>query len=152
MGTWTYSGNTGSCPKMTQGTMDNRYNWSRMYELTSQGIQYRCASTNYNLFVPYIYDRSQMNLDWAPSPYLSPANPTQQVLATVHGKDWNDSWAFACTWPANPIGTPEQLADEDYNNRFYTEVWMTREDGNVPDWHKVEDGKHAYTTFDVPIL
>ena len=152
MGTWTYSGNTGSCPKMTPGTMDNRYNWSRMYELTSQGIQYRCASANYNLFVPYFYDRSQMNLDWAPSPYLNPANPTQRVIATVHGKDWNDSWAFACTWPVNGIGTPEQLADEDYNNRFYTEVWMTREDGNVPDWHNVEDGKNAYTTFNVPIF
>ena len=152
MGTWTYSGNTGSCPKMTPGTMDNRYNWSRMYELTSQGIQYRCASENYNLFVPYFYDRSQANVDGAPSPYLNPANPTQRVMATIHGEDWKDSWAFACTWPVNGISTPEQLADEDYNNRFYTEVWMTREDGNVPDWHIVGDGKNAYTTFNVPIF
>lgn len=152
MGTWTYSGNTGNCPMMTPGTLDNRGNWSHMYEESYQHTQYRKASTNFNLFVPYFYDRSPANLPDVPTQYMNPANPTQQVLATIHGDDWKNSWAFACTWPANGVGTQEQLEDENYNNRFYTELWMTRYDNDVPNWQNVGDGKHAYTTFSVPIV
>lgn len=152
MGTWTYSGNTGNCPKMTPGTLNNRGNWSHMYEESYLHTQYRRASTNFNLFVPYFYDRSPANLPDVPTQYVNPANPPQQVLATIHGDDWKNSWAFACTWPANGLGTQEQLEDENYNNRFYTELWMTRYDDDVPDWQDVGDGEHAYTTFDVPIV
>ena len=152
MGTWTYSGNTGNCPKMTPGTLNNRGNWSHMYEESYQHTQYRKASTNFNLFVPYFYDRSPANIPDVPTQYMNPANPPQQVLATIHGDDWKNSWAFACTWPVNGLGTQEQLEDENYNNRFYTELWMTRYDDDVPDWQNVGDGEHAYTTFDVPIV
>lgn len=152
MGTWTYSGNTGNCPKMTPGTLNNRGNWSHMYEESYQHTQYRKAATNFNLFVPYFYDRSPANIPDVPTQFINPANPPQQVLATIHGDDWKNSWAFACTWPANGLGTQEQLEDENYNNRFYTELWMTRYDDDVPDWQNVGDGEHAYTTFDVPIV
>ena len=83
---------------------------------------------------------------------MNPTNPTQQVLGTIHDDDWENDWAFACTWPANGVGTPEQLEDENYNNRFYTEVWMTRYDDDVPNWQNVGDGEYAYTTFNVPIM
>lgn len=152
MGTWIYSGNTGNCPKMTPGTLNNRGNWTTMYEESYQHTQYRKAADNFNLFVPYFFDRTQANLTDVPTQYLNPSNPSQRVLATIHGDDWKNSWAFACTWPANDVGTPEQLADEDYNNRFYTEIWMTREDNDVPDWQDVAVDKQAYTTFNVPIV
>jgi hypothetical protein len=72
------------------------------------------------------------------------------VIGIIHGEDFKDSWAFACCWPVNGVSTPENLENEDYNNRFYTNVWMTREDDDVPNWQNVGDGKHAYTTFIIP--
>lgn len=150
MGTWCYKGNVGNCPKMTPGTLNNRGNWATMYEESFQHTQYRKAADNFNLFVPYFYDRSGARLPDVPTRYLDPSNPNQQVLGIIHGEDFNDSWAFACCWPVNGISTPENLENEDYNNRFYTNVWMTRENDSVPNWQNVGEGKWAYTTFVIP--
>jgi len=150
MGTWRYEGNVGNCPKMTPGTINNRGNWTRMYEESYLHTQFRKASENFNLFVPYFYDRSAASIPDRPAQFLDPSNPTQQVMGIIHGEDFNDSWAFACCWPVNGVSTPENLENEDYNNRFYTNVWMTRENDDVPNWQNVGDGKHAYTTFIIP--
>lgn len=150
MGTWRYQGNTGNCPAVSPGTLNNRDHWSYMFEEPHLHIQYRRTGTSFNLFVPYCYDRSPANLGDVPFNYLDPANPSQQVLGNIHGEDWKDSWAFAKTWPVNGLGTQEQLEDEDYNNRFYCYVWMTRENSSVPDWQDVGDGKYAYTSFILP--
>lgn len=150
MGTWCYKGNVGHCPKMTPGTLNNRGNWTTMFEESYQHTQFRKAADNFNLFVPYFYDRTASSLPDVPVSYLDPSNPNQQVLGIIHGEDWKDSWAFACCWPVNDISTPGNLENEDYNNRFYTNVWMTRNDNDVPDWQNVSDGKFAYTTFVVP--
>ena len=150
MGTWCYNGNTGNCPKMTPGTLNNRGNWVTMYEDSYQHTQFRKAADNFNLFVPYVYDRSSASLPDVPVSFLDPSNPSQQVLGIIHGEDFKDSWAFACCWPVNGISIPGNLEDEDYNNRFYTNVWMTRNDNDVPDWQNVSEGKYAYTTFVVP--
>ena len=150
MGTWCYKGNVGNCPKMSPGTLNNRGNWATMYEESFQHTQFRKAADNFNLFVPYIYDRSGARLPDEPSRFLDPSNQNQQVLGIIHGEDWNDSWAFACCWPVNGLSTPENLENEDYNNRFYTNVWMTRENDSVPNWQNVGEGKWAYTTFVIP--
>lgn len=150
MGTWCYKGNTGNCPKMTPGTLNNRGNWTTMYEESYQHTQFRKASDNFNLFVPYFYDYSVSNLPDRPVQFLDPSNPSQRVLGIIHGEDWKDSWAFAYCWPVNGISTPENLENEDYNNRFYTNVWMSRGNNDVPDWQDVGEGKSAYTTFVIP--
>lgn len=150
MGTWCYKGNVGNCPKMTPGTLNNRGNWATMYEESFQHTQFRKAADNFNLFVPYFYDLTGARLPDEPTRYLDPSNPNQQVMGIIHGEDFNDSWAFACCWPVNGVSTPDNLENEDYNNRFYTNVWMTRENDHVPNWQNVGEGKWAYTTFVIP--
>ena len=148
MGTWRYQGNTGNCPLTCPGLMDNSLNWETVRTDSVTHFQSRRSGTAYYLFTPYVYLRETTDYD-APSVFLNPADPSQQVLANIHGDDWKDSWCYADTWYANGIASTAQLEDEDYNNRFFQYIWLTRREEDVPNWHHTGSG-HAWTTFILP--
>lgn len=147
MGTWRYQNNTGNCPLMCPGLMDNSTNWETYRKDPVNEIESRRSSGTYYLFDPYIWARGGTSSD-APSSFLNPADPNHRVLANIHGNDFKDSWAFVDTWYANGLNTPEVLADEDYNNRFLVYVWMNRMNDDVPNWHNTSG--FAYTSFILP--
>lgn len=149
MGTWRYQGNTGNCPLMCPGIMNNRENWSDTYYDSVPEEMWRKSANPYNLFVPYCYMRGGAMTDY-PQTFYDPSEPTQRVLADVHNDDFGNDWAYVSVWHANGVSTPENMKDENYNNRFLTYVYIGREKDTVPNYHTTGEGKFAFTTFALP--
>lgn len=124
MGTWVYVGNTGNCPLMTPGVMDNGSNWIDTYTNPNGPAVYRKSAETHYLFQPYVYDDSLAGS--APSQMLDPADPSHQVQAFIEKDNWGMDWTFPRFWYGNGLGSQTQREDEDYNNRFVGYVYLTR--------------------------
>lgn len=146
MGSWRYEKNTGNCPKMTPGRLGGRTNWATEWHDNYTQTSFRRSGETHNIFMPYYYEHidgtSQM-----PNRYLDPADPSVEVVAVYHGRDFNDSWAHAYFW--NTWNTP--MDDENTNNRLVGYVWLSRdkEVGYTPNWHDTgdTDDNHSYESY-----
>ena len=142
MGTWEYSGNSGNCPKMAPPRIDNYGNWTHHYEYPSGPHHYYRSNDTYYLFMPYDYEPGGSN--GAPNSMLDPANPVNQVTALIQEENTDGDWADCDVWYANGLSTPENLENEDYNNRFLVYVWLSK-----PLWSTdtANYNHNGYTTF-----
>lgn len=142
MGTWEYTGNSGNCPGMAPPRIDNYGNWTRHYENPLGPHHYYGSNDTYYLFMPYDYEPGGAN----PNPHsmLDPANPSSHVTALIQESNTDGDWADCDVWYANGLSTPENLENEDYNNRFLVNVWLSK-----PPWSTdtANYNSNGYTTF-----
>ena len=143
MGTWEYSGNSGNCPRMAPPRIDNYGNWTHHYENPLGPAHYYRSSDTYYLFQPGDYEPGGYNND-SPNTMVDPSNPASPVSALIQETNSDMDWAVAYFWYANGISTPENLKDEDYNNRFLVYVWLSK-----PIWttDTANYNSNGYTTF-----
>lgn len=142
IGTWEYTGNSGNCPRMAPPRIDNYGNWTHHYETVGPAHYYRSNDTYY-LFQPYDYEPGGYNKD-RPERLRDPANHVNPISALLQEDDTDMKWADAFYWYANGISTPENLENEDYNNRFLVYVWLSK-----PAWSTAtaDYNENGYTTF-----
>ena len=144
MGTWEYTGNSGNCPGMAPPRIYNYNNWTHHYEQPLGPHHYYRSNDVYYLFMPWDYEPGGSSSNNSPNSMLDPANPANRVTALIQEENTDGDWAACDVWYANGIGTPEQLADEDYNNRFLVYVWLSK-----PAWSTdtANYNHNGYTTF-----
>lgn len=143
MGTWEYTGNSGNCPGMAPPRIENYGNWTHHYENPIGPAHYYRSNDTYYLFQPYEYERGGYDND-SPNPMRDPANPDNSVSALIQETNSDMDWAVAYYWYANGLSTPEELENEDYNNRFLVYVWLSK-----PIWttDTANYSSNGYTTF-----
>ena len=124
MGVWEYEGNSGNCPNMTPPSIDNYNNWTHHYEHPLGPAHYYRSNDNYYLFEPYDYQPGG-SAD-SPNSMLDPSNPTNRVMALICEDGFDMEWTMAYVWYVNGLSTPENLEDEDYNNRFLCYAWLSK--------------------------
>ena len=142
MGTWEYRGNSGNCPGMAPPRIDNYGNWTHEYRDPLGPAYYYRSNDSYYLFQPEDYQRGGAND--GPNHMVDPANPLNIVTALLQETNTDCDWAEAYVWYANGLSTPENLENEDYNNRFLVNVWLSK-----PLWttDSADYDYNGYTTF-----
>lgn len=142
MGTWEYRGNSGNCPGMAPPRIDNYGNWTHEYRDPLGPAYYYRSNDSYYLFQPEDYQRGGAND--GPNHMVDPANPLNIVTALLQETNTDCDWAEAYVWYANGLSTQENLENEDYNNRFLVNVWLSK-----PLWRtdSADYNYNGYTTF-----
>lgn len=142
MGTWEYRGNSGNCPGMAPPRIDNYGNWTHEYRDPLGPAYYYRSNDTYYLFQPEDYQRGGAND--GPNHMVDPANPLNIVTALLQETNTDCDWAEAYVWYANGLSTQENLENEDYNNRFLVNVWLSK-----PLWttDSADYDYNGYTTF-----
>ena len=142
MGTWEYRGNSGNCPGMAPPRIDNYGNWTHEYRDPLGPAYYYRSNDSYYLFQPEDYQRGGAND--GPNHMVDPANPLNIVTALLQETNTDCDWAEAYVWYANGLSTQENLENEDYNNRFLVNVWLSK-----PLWttDSADYDYNGYTTF-----
>lgn len=143
LGPYEYSGNSGNCPGMAPPRIENYGNWTHHWENGVGPHHYYRSNDTYYLFQPDDYEPGGYNND-VPTRLVDPANPANQISALIQEDDTDMIWADAFYWYANGISTPENLENEDYNNRFLVYVWLSK-----PAWSTAtaDYNENGYTTF-----
>lgn len=142
MGVWEYSGNSGNCPGMAPPRINNYGNWTHEYRDPLGPHYYYRSNDEYYLFQPQDYERGGGND--APNLMVDPSNPLSSVTALLQETSTDCDWAEAYVWYANGLSTPENLENEDYNNRFLVDVWLSK-----PSWttDSANYNYNGWTTF-----
>lgn len=142
MGTWEYTGNSGNCPGMAPPRISNYGNWTHHYEYPLGPHHYYRSNDTYYLFMPYDYEPGGNS--GTPKSMLDPANPNRSVTALIQEENTDGDWADCDVWYANGLSTPENLENEDYNNRFLVYVWLSK-----PAWSTdtANYNHNGFTTF-----